>query len=182
MESYNMCESNDTLEISREDHLKGIVHRVYDGWGTTQIVDSWIEKYPRWAHLGRKPFRDAARVSNPQSNKFSTEYRKIHERTLAHYREEHRALLEATVSKASSAISEIVESVRSNVANVPIDNVHDLLHLSRVINPLKDLALKATQEINHDRSKSHTRNTNRDAVDRLLSYKDLADELSEDEG
>ena len=41
-----MCESNETLEISREDHLKGIVHRVYEGWGTTQIVNSWIENIP----------------------------------------------------------------------------------------------------------------------------------------
>ena len=177
-----MCETNETLKISREDHLKGIVHRVYEGWGTTQIVNSWIEKYPRWAHLGRKIFRDAARVSNPRSNKFSTEYRKIYERTLAHYREERRALLEATAVKASSAISEIVESVRSKVANVPIENAHDLLHLSRVINPLKDIVLKASQEINHDLSKSNTRNTNRDAVDRLLSYKDLVDEFPEDEG
>ena len=176
-----MCESNETLNISREDHIDGIVRRVYEGWGTSQIVDSWMAKYPQWAHLGRKIFRDAARVSNPQSNKFSDKYRKIHERTIAHYREERRALLDATVSEASSAISEIVESVRSNVSNVPIDNVHDLLHLSRVINPLKDLALKATQEINHDHNNSHTRYNNRDAVDRLLGYKDLADELTEDE-
>ena len=176
-----MCETNETLKISHEDHLDGIVNRVYESWGTSQIVDSWMEKYPRWAHLGRKIFRDAARVSNPRSNKFSTEYRKIYERTLAHYREERRALLEATASKASSAISQIVESVRSNVPNVPIENAHDLLHLSRVINPLKDIVLKASQEINHDLSKSNTRNTNRYAVDRLLRYKDLADELTEDE-
>ena len=177
-----MCETNETLKISHEDHLDGIVNRVYESWGTSQIVDSWMEKYPRWAHLGRKIFRDAARVSNPRSNKFSTEYRKIYERTLAHYREERRALLEATAVKASSAISEIVESVRSNVPNVPIENAHDLLHLSRVINPLKDIVLKASQEIDHDHSNSHARNTNRDAVDRLLRYKDLADELTEDEG
>ena len=94
-----MCETNETLKISHEDHLDGIVNRVYESWGTSQIVDSWMEKYPRWAHLGRKIFRDAARVSNPRSNKFSTEYRKIYERTLAHYREERRALLEATASQ-----------------------------------------------------------------------------------
>ena len=176
-----MCESNEKLKISREDHVDGIVRRVYEGWDTSQIVDSWMEKYPQWAHLGRKIFRDAARVSNPQSNKFSTEYRKIHERTIAHYREERRALLDATVSEASSAISKIVESVRSNVSNVPIENAHDLLHLSRAINPLKDIALKAIQEINHDHNNSNTRNTNQDAVDRLLGYKDLADELTEDE-
>ena len=176
-----MCETNETLKISHEDHLDGIVNRVYESWGTSQVVDSWMEKYPRWAHLGRKIFRDAARVSNPRSNKFSTEYRKIYERTLAHYREERRALLEATASKASSAISQIVARVRSNVTNVPIENAHDLLHLSRAINPLKDIVLKASQEINHDLSKSNTRNTNRDAVDRLLSYKDLADEFPEDE-
>ena len=176
-----MCETNETLKISHEDHLDGIVNRVYESWGTSQVVDSWMEKYPRWAHLGRKIFRDAARVSNPRSNKFSTEYRKIYERTLAHYREERRALLEATASKASSAISQIVERVRSNVTNVPIENAHDLLHLSRAINPLKDIVLKASQEINHDLSKSNTRNTNRDAVDRLLSYKDLADEFPDDE-
>ena len=176
-----MCKSNETLEISREDHLKAIAHRVYEGWGTTQIVDSWMEKYPRWAHLGRKPFRDAARVSNPRSNQFSNEYRQLYERSLALYREERRALLEATAGKASSAISEIIESVRSNVTNLPIDNVHDLLHLSRVINPLKDLALKATQEINHDHSNPQTRNNNRDAVDWLLSYKDLDDEFPEEE-
>ena len=177
-----MCETAETLKISREDHVDGIVHRVYAGWGTSQIVDSWMEKYPQWAHLGRKVFRDAARVSNPQSNKFSDDYRKIHERTIAHYREERRALLDATLSKASSAISDIVESVRSNVSKVPIENAHDLLHLSRSINPLKDLALKAIQEINHDHNNSNPRNTNRDAVDRLLGYKDLAGELTEDEG
>ena len=177
-----MATTTDKFKISHEDHLDGIVNRVYESWGTSQVVDSWMEKYPRWAHLGRKIFRDAARVSNPRSNKFSTEYRKIYERTLAHYREERRALLEATASKASSAISQIVESVRSNATNVPIDNAHDLLHLSRAINPLKDIALKALQEIDHDHSNSHARNTNRDAVDRLLRYKDLADELTEDEG
>ncbi len=70
-------------------------------------------------------------MSNPQSNRFSTEYRKIHERTLAHYREERQTLLEATAGKASSAILDFVESVRSNVTNAPIDSAHDLLHLSR---------------------------------------------------
>ena len=94
------------------------MHRVYEGWGTPQIVDSWRAKYPQWAHLGRKKFRDAARVSNPHSIKFSKEYREIYERTLAHYREEHRAVLEATAGKASSAISQIVEVVRSKLANV----------------------------------------------------------------
>ena len=176
-----MCETNETLKISHEDHLNGIVRRVYEGWGTTQIIDSWMEKYPQWAHLDRKIFRDAARVSNPQSNKFSDDYRKIYERTLAHYREERKALLEATASKASSAISDIVERVRSNVSSAHIENVHDLLHLSRIINPLKDLALKAIQEINHDHSNSHTRHNNRDAIDRLLRYKDMAEELTEDE-
>ena len=176
-----MCESNETLEISREDHLQGIVHRVYEGWGTTQIVDSWMKKYPRWAHLGRKPFRDAARVSNPQSNQFSDEYRQLYERSLALYREERRALLEATAGKASSAISEIVETVRSKVANVPIESAHELLHLSRILNPLKDIVLNASQEINHDHSNPQTRNNNRDAVDWLLSYKDLDDEFPEEE-
>ena len=70
-------------------------------------------------------------MSNPQSNKFSDEYRKIHERTLAHYREERQTLLEATAGKASSAILDFVESVRSNVTNVPIDSAHDLHHLAR---------------------------------------------------
>ena len=176
-----MCETNETLKISHEDHVDGIVRRVYEGWGTSQVVDSWMEKYQRWAHLGRKVFRDAARVSNPRSNKFSTEYRQIYERTLAHYREERRALLEATVSKASIAISEIVESVRSKIANVPIENANDLLHLSRVINPLKDIMLKTSLEINHENSDSYTRHTDRDAIDGLLRYKDLADELAEDE-
>ena len=78
-------------------------------------------------------------MSNPQSSKFSTEYRKIHERTLAHYREERQTLLEATAGKASSAILDFVESVRSNVTNVPIDSAHNLRHLSRVINPIKSL-------------------------------------------
>ena len=176
-----MCETDETLTISHEDHVDGIVRRVYAGWGTSQIVDSWMAKYPQRAHLGRKIFRDAARVSNPQSNKFSDDYRKIHERTIAHYREERRTLLEATISEASSAISKIAERVRSNVASVPIENAHDLLHLSRAINPLKDIALKATQEMNHDHSNSHAGNINRDAVDRLLRYKDMADELSEAE-
>ena len=176
-----MCESSETLKISHKDHVDGIVRRVYEGWGTSQVVDAWIEKYPQWAHLGRKVFRDAARVSNPRSNKYSTEYRQIYERTLAHYREERRALLEATASNASSAISEIIESVRSKVANVPIENANDLLHLSRVINPLKDIVLKTSQEINHENSDSYTRNTDRDAVDGLLRYKDLAEELTEDE-
>ena len=117
----------------------------------------------------------------PGLTNFQPNTAKYTERTLAHYREERRALLEATANKASSAISEIVESVRSNVPNVPIENAHDLLHLSRVINPLKDIVLKASQEIDHDHSNSHARNTNRDAVDRLLRYKDLADELTEDE-
>ena len=177
-----MCETEETVKISHEDHVDGIVRRVYAGWGTSQIVDSWMVKYPQWAHLGRKIFRDAARVSNPQSNKFSDDYRKIHERTIAYYREERLALLEATISEASSAISKIVEGVRPNVTNVPIESAHDLLHLSRAINPLKDLALKAIQDVNHDHNNANPRNNNRDAVDRLLRYKDMADELTEDEG
>ena len=176
-----MCKTEETLRISREDHLEGIVHRVYEGWGTPQIVDSWRAKYPQWAHLGRKKFRDAARVSNPHSIKFSKEYREIYERTLAHYREEHRAVLEATAGKASSAISQIVEIVRSKLANVPVENSNDLLHLARVINPLKDIVLKTSKEINHDHSNSHTRYNNRDAIDRLLGYKDVAAELDEEE-
>ncbi|MDE0041423.1 MAG: hypothetical protein OXT74_05270 [Candidatus Poribacteria bacterium] len=177
-----MCESNETFKISREDHLNAIVRRVYEGWSTPQVVDSWMAKYPQWAHLGRKIFRDAARVSNPRSNKFSTDYRQIYERTLAHYREERRAILEATASKASSAISEIVESVRSKVADVPIENANDLLHLSRVINPLKDIMLSTSKEMNYEHSNAHSPHTDGDAVDRLLGYKDLAEELAEEEG
>ena len=177
-----MCESNDTLEISREDHLKGIVHRVYDGWGTTQIVNSWIEKYPRWAHLGRKPFRDAARVSNPQSNKFSTEYRKIHERTLAHYHEERRAHLQAAAGKASSAISDLVERVRSNVANVPVESAHDLLAVARAINPLKFIALHETSNTNHEPDNPIAPNHSGDTVDRLMRYQKMAEDDREAEG
>ena len=44
---------------------------------------------------------------------------------------------------ASSAISDIVERVRSNVTSAHIENVHNLLHLSRIINPLKNLFEKS---------------------------------------
>ena len=90
-----------------------------------------MDKYPQWAHLGRKKSGDAARVSNPRSNKFSDEWRQIYERTLAHYREERRAHLEAAAGKASSAISHLVERVRSNVANVPVESAGDLLAVAR---------------------------------------------------
>ena len=132
-----MHNDREEFNISFDNRKAAIRRWIYDAWTTSQVVDSWMEKYPQWAHLGRKIFRDVARVSNPQSNKFSDEYRKIYERTLAHYREERQTLLEATAGKASSAISEIVERVRSNVTSAHIENVHDLLHLSRIINPLK---------------------------------------------
>ena len=168
-----MATTTDKFKISHEDHLDGIVHRVYESWGTSQVVDSWMEKYPRWAHLGRKIFRDAARVSNPRSNKFSTEYRKIYERTLAHYREERRALLEATASKASSAISQIVESVRSNATNVPIDNAHDLLAVSRSIYPVKDIAHHEAAKLTDEHNRSISPSNQRPAIDRLRRHRRL---------
>ena len=168
-----MATTTDKFKISHEDHLDGIVNRVYESWGTSQVVDSWMEKYPRWAHLGRKIFRDAARVSNPRSNKFSTEYRKIYERTLAHYREERRALLEATASKASSAISQIVESVRSNVTNVPIDNAHDLLAVSRSIYPVKDIAHHEAAKLTDEHHRSISPSNQRPAIDRLRRHRRL---------
>ncbi|MDE0301016.1 MAG: hypothetical protein OXN17_20470 [Candidatus Poribacteria bacterium] len=118
-----MCKTNKEFNISFDDHKEAIRRRIYGAWGTSRIVDSWMEKFPQWAHLGRKQFRDATRVSNPCSNTFSNEWRQKYQRTLAHKREERRTRLEAAPGKASSAISHLAELVRSNIDcdRVPIE-------------------------------------------------------------
>ena len=176
-----MCTTNNEFNISFDDHKEAIRRRIYDAWGTTQVVDSWMEKYPQWAHLGRKRFRDAARVSNPRSHKFSADWRETYERTLAHYREERCAQLEAAAGKASSAISELVERVRSNAANVPVDNAHDLLALARAINPLKCIALHEISNINHEPHNTLDPNHSGDTVDRLMRYQKMAENDKEAE-
>ena len=177
-----MCTTTEEFNISFDDHKEAIRRRIYDAWGTSQVVDSWMQKYPQWAHLGRKKFRDAARVSNPRSNKFSNDWREIYERTLAHYHEERRAHLEAAAGKASIAISDLVERVRSNVANVLVESAHDLLAVARAINPLKFIALHETSNINHGPDNPITQNHSGDTVDRLMRYQKMAEDDGEAEG
>lgn len=148
-----MATTDDKFKISHADHAEGIRRRVYDGWNTSQIVDSWIEKYPKCKHIDRQKFRDASLLSNPASTRSSKKWRDIYARTLANFNEERRTMLQATAGKASSAISELVEKVRSGICDISIENANDLLNVARAIYPVKDISLhemaKSNDEHNH---------------------------------
>ena len=168
-----MATTDDKFKISHEDHAEGIRRRVYDGWTTSQIIDSWIEKYPKWKHIDRKKFRDASSLSNPNTKRCSAKWHEIYERTFAEFREERAKILEATAGKASSAISELVEKVRSGIRDVIVENARDLLAVARSIIPVKEVALHEAAKSSHEHNRSRHRNNQPSTIDRLQRHRRL---------
>ena len=177
-----MATKNDKLKISGEDHAEGIRRRIYDGWTTTQIIDSWIEKYPEWKHIERQKFRDASLLSNPGSKRFSKRWREIYARTLTNFNEERRALLQATAGKASTAISELVEKVRCGIHDISIDNANDLLTLARAIVPVKDIALHEIAKVTNGNHNSINPPNQGPIIDRIRRHRRLDRGTQKSEG
>ena len=169
----NVETKNTKFKIPDEDHVESIRRRVYDGWTTTRIVDSWIEKYPEWKHIERQKFRDASLLSNPGSKRFSKKWREIYARTLTNFNEEHRALLQATAGKASTTISELVEKVRCGIRDISVDNANDLLTLARTINQVKDIALHETTKSRDEHHNSITLCNQGHRISRLQRHRRL---------
>ena len=86
-----------------------------------------VQKYPMWNHSERSKFIDASLLSNPLSKRSPKKWGEIYARTLAHFREVCRARLQGTPGKVSSAISELVENVRSNLDSVTVTDTRVLL-------------------------------------------------------
>ena len=168
-----MATKNDKFKISDEDHAEAIRRRVYDGWTTSQIVDSWIKKYPRWNHIERKKFRDASLLSNPASTRFSEKWREIYARHLANFNEERSAALQAAAGKTSSVILELVEKVRRGVHDISVDNAYDLLNVARTINTVKDVALYETAKKTNGHHNSIYPPDQGAAIDRILRHRRL---------
>ena len=178
----NVATENDKFKIADEDHAESIRRRVYDGWTTTQIVDSWIEKYPEWKHIERRKFTDASLLSNPGSMRFSKKWRDIYTRHLANFNEERNALLQAAAGKASGAISELVEKVRCGIRDVSVDNANDLLTLARAIVPVKDMALHETaKKINGHHNSINPANQGA-TIDRIRRHRRLDRGIKKTEG
>ena len=89
-----------------------------------------------WKHSERSKFIDASLLSNPLSKRSPKKWGEIYARTLAHFSEVCRARLQATPGKVSSAISELVENVRSNLDSVTVTDTRVLLAVVRPINPV----------------------------------------------
>ena len=169
----NVATKNTKFKIPDEDHAESIRRRVYDGWTTTRIVDSWIEKYPEWRHIDRKKFRDASSLSNPNAKRCSDKWRDMYERTLAEFRDDRCKLLEASAGKASSAISELLEKVRSGIPDVAIETAHDLLAVARAIVPVKHIALHETAKTINEHHNSMRPNNHVPPIDRLRRHRSL---------
>ncbi|MDE0042852.1 MAG: hypothetical protein OXT74_12510 [Candidatus Poribacteria bacterium] len=168
-----MKTENDKIKISDEDHAEAIRRRVYDGWTTSRIVDSWIEKYPEWNHIERKKFRDASLLSNPASTRFSKKWREIYVRHLANFNEERSAVLQAAAGKTSSVILELVEKVRRGVQGISVDNANDLLTVARAINTVKDVALHETEKSINGHNHSIRSHNHVSSIDRLRRHRRL---------
>ena len=78
----------------------------------------------------------ASLLSIPLSMCSSKKWGEIYERTLAHIRALCRARLQATPGKASSAISELVEIVRSHLDNFTVTGTRILIAIARSVNPI----------------------------------------------
>ena len=120
------------FKISHEDSIERSRRQVYDGWTTSQIVDSRIQKYPMCKHIDRRKFVDASLLSNPLSKRSSKKWGEKYARTLSNFIEVRRAWLQAAPGKASSAISELVEKVRSNLDNVTVNEREKVVGTLRV--------------------------------------------------
>ena len=89
-----------------------------------------------WIHIERSKFIDVPLLSNPLSKRSPKKWGEIYARTLAHFSEVRRAWLQATPGKASSAISERAERVRSNHDSVTVNDTRNLIAVARFINPI----------------------------------------------
>ena len=89
-----------------------------------------------WKRIEHSKFIDASLLSNPLSRCSSKEWGEICARTLADFSEVCRIRLQATFGRASSAISELVEKIRSNFDGVTENKPRGLLAVARSVNPI----------------------------------------------
>ena len=89
-----------------------------------------------WKHTERSKFIDASLLSNPAIQAILKKWGEICARTLADFSDVCRARLQATPGKASSAISELDEKIRSNFDGVTVNGPRLLLAVARSVNPI----------------------------------------------
>ena len=89
-----------------------------------------------WKRIEHSKFIDASLLSNPLSRCSSKTWGEIYERTLAHIGALCRTRLQATPGKASSAISELVETVRSTIHSAHVTGARILLAVARSVSPI----------------------------------------------
>ena len=89
-----------------------------------------------WKRIEHGKFIDASLLSNPLSKCSSKKWGEICARTLADFSEVCRRRLQATPGKASSAISELVEKIRSNFDGVTVKETRGLLAIACSVNPI----------------------------------------------
>ena len=89
-----------------------------------------------WKRIEHNKFIDASLLSIPLSRCSSKTWGKICARTLADFSEVCRTRLQAAPGKASSAISELVEKIRSNFDGVTVNETRGLLAVARSVNPI----------------------------------------------
>ncbi len=75
-----------------------------------------------WKRIEDSKFIDASLLSNPLSRCSSKKWGEICARTLADFSEVCRTRLQAVPDKASSAILELVEKIRSNFDGVTVND------------------------------------------------------------
>ena len=78
-------------------------------------------------------FIDASLLSNPLSRRSSKKWGEICARTLADFSVVCCTRLQAAPGKASSAISELVEKIRSNFDGVTVNDTRGLLAIARSV-------------------------------------------------
>ena len=89
-----------------------------------------------WQRIEHSKFIDALLLSNPLSKCSSKKWGEICARTLADFSEVCRTRLQATSGKASSAIPELVEKIRSNFDGVIVNETRGLLAVAHSLNPI----------------------------------------------
>ena len=89
-----------------------------------------------WKHIEHSKFIDASLLSNPLSRCSSKKWGEICARTLADFSEVCHTRLQAASGKASSAISELFEKIRSNFDGVTVNETRGLLAVARSVNPI----------------------------------------------
>ena len=89
-----------------------------------------------WQRIEHSKFIDTSLLSNLLSRCTSKKWSEICARTLADFSEVCRKRLQATPGKASSAISEFVEKIRSNFDGVTVNKPWGLLTVVGSLNPI----------------------------------------------